>query len=168
MRVQLPPSALKLAAKAAHFAYILAKVPSFGISSKKGGGMKKRAIYIINKIQRNYIIFFAGLALFSGGLTNWYFWHMMRNAYFYTKNPIKLLENFYGAFLSGYLIILVILIYFLIVISNRTFGPLFRIEQDLKKFLDGDKNKRIKLRPKDSFKELADNINKALDLATKK
>jgi len=130
--------------------------------------MRKRTIYIINKIQRNYIIAAVGLTTLAGGLTNWYFWHMMRNAYFFTKNPVKLLQNFYGIFLSGYLIILIILVYFLIVISNRTFGPLYRIEQDLKKFLDGDKNKRVKLRSKDSFKELADNINKALDLASKK
>jgi len=130
--------------------------------------MRKRTIYIINKIQRNYIIAVVALTMLAGGLTNWYFWHMMRNAYFFTKNPVKLIQNFYMVFLSGYLILLVILIYFLIILSNRTFGPLYRIEQDLKKFLQGDRNKRVKLRQKDNFTELADNINRVIELADKK
>jgi len=133
-----------------------------------GGKMRKRTIYIINKIQRNYIIAVVALTMLAGGLTNWYFWHMMRNAYFFTKNPVKLIQNFYMVFLSGYLILLVILIYFLIILSNRTFGPLYRIEQDLKKFLQGDRNKRVKLRQKDNFTELADNINRVIELADKK
>lgn len=130
--------------------------------------MRKRTIYIINKIQRNYIIAVVALTMLAGGLTNWYFWHMMRNAYFFTKNPVKLIQNFYMVFLSGYLILLVILIYFLIILSNRTFGPLYRIEQDLKKLLQGDRNKRVKLRQKDNFTELADNINRVIELADKK
>ncbi len=125
--------------------------------------MSKRTKYIINGLQLRYILIIIALIIFAAGVTHWYFWNMLNNAHFFTKDPVKFIRNFYLAFLSGYMIIFVILVYFIIVMSNRTFGALFRIEEDLKKYLDGDKSTRIKLRKRDHLKGLADKINNVLD-----
>ncbi|MDP8259500.1 MAG: hypothetical protein P9L96_00620 [Candidatus Gygaella obscura] len=125
--------------------------------------MSKRSKYIINGLQLKYVLIVIALIILAAGITHWYFWSMLNNAHFFTKDPVKFIRSFYLGFLSGYMIIFVILVYFIIVMSNRTFGALFRIEEDLNKFIDGDKSVRVKLRKRDHLKGLAEKINTVLD-----
>ena len=47
--------------------------------------------------------------------------------------------------------------------SHRIIGPVYRINRDLQRVLDGEEDVRIKLRDKDQFKGLAGRVNTLLD-----
>ena len=60
--------------------------------------------------------------------------------------------------------LLLILILWGVVLSHRFAGPLERLEDDLKKIIEGEEyKKRIRLRRDDDVKPIADEINRLLD-----
>ena len=65
--------------------------------------------------------------------------------------------------LIGLPVISILLLFWGLVISHRIAGPVYRLEQDLKKIAEGDFSLRIKLRKKDEFASIAKAINKVLD-----
>ncbi|MBN1523553.1 MAG: hypothetical protein JW904_03615 [Spirochaetales bacterium] len=65
------------------------------------------------------------------------------------------------------LLLMVIIIIVGIFYSHRIAGPIYRIEEDIKRVLDGEKNVSIKLRKNDKLKSLADQINKLIKAVEK-
>ncbi len=66
--------------------------------------------------------------------------------------PVVLVSAFY----------IVLIIIFGLFYSHRLAGPLYRIESDIKSYLDGDDTVQVHLRKNDFFQTLADLINKVL------
>ncbi len=60
------------------------------------------------------------------------------------------------------LLIMLIIIVVGIFYSHRIAGPMYRIETDIKRVLDGEKNVRINLRKKDKLKSLAELVNQLI------
>jgi methyl-accepting chemotaxis protein len=50
-----------------------------------------------------------------------------------------------------------------ILTSHRIAGPAFRMQQEIARVLAGEKGVRMKLRKKDSFHELADDVNSLVE-----
>jgi methyl-accepting chemotaxis protein len=65
--------------------------------------------------------------------------------------------------LTGLPVISILLLSWGLVISHRIAGPVYRLEQDLKKIAEGNFSLRIKLRKKDELASIAEGINKVLD-----
>ena len=61
------------------------------------------------------------------------------------------------------LIIMVIIVIFGIFYSHRIAGPLYRIQTDIEKVLDGSKDVRINLRKRDKMKPLANLLNHMIE-----
>lgn len=53
-----------------------------------------------------------------------------------------------------------------LIFSHKTAGPLFQIKSIAKKIHSGDASSRIKLRPGDDFREVAEHLNSAFDKLT--
>ena len=51
-----------------------------------------------------------------------------------------------------------------IVVTHRVAGPIYRIEQDLKRLLQGEKIEPIHIRRRDEFQELVDIINQVIEM----
>jgi len=51
-----------------------------------------------------------------------------------------------------------------VVLSHRMAGPIFRLQKDLKDVAEGDYERRIIFRKRDDLDELAERVNKVLDL----
>jgi len=86
------------------------------------------------------------------------------NAYEIVKNiNILLLKR------TGFLILLLIILVFYLEIRflHRVAGPLFRIEKTLKEISEGKDVEPIKLRKKDFYKTLADEVNKIIEYINK-
>lgn len=65
--------------------------------------------------------------------------------------------------LIGVPIIFILLFIWGVILSHRFSGPIYRLEQDLKKIAAGDYSLRIKFRKKDEIQYIADAINRVLD-----
>jgi len=74
----------------------------------------------------------------------------------------KRYEIVFPTLLMNNLIIMILIMVIGIFYSHRMAGPIYRMEQDIKKVLAGEKDLRIKVRKKDKFKELAELINKLI------
>ncbi len=61
------------------------------------------------------------------------------------------------------LIIIIFISIFGLFYSHRIAGPIYRINNDIRRTLNGEKGVRIKLRNKDKLKDLADNVNQLLE-----
>jgi hypothetical protein len=86
------------------------------------------------------------------------------NAYEIVKNiNILLLKR------TGFLILLLIILVFYLEIRflHRVAGPLYRIEKTLKEISEGKDVEPIKLRKKDFYKTLADEVNKVIEYINK-
>ncbi len=74
-------------------------------------------------------------------------------------------EHDWGTILFQLIVILILLSIFNvmkgILISHRIVGPIYHIQKDLKKFIDGDLLTETKIRKKDEFKEFAEVVNAA-------
>jgi methyl-accepting chemotaxis protein len=80
-------------------------------------------------------------------------------------NIIPVLNKINIILLIGLPVISILLLFWGLVISHRIAGPVYRLEQDLKKIAEGDFSLRIKLRKKDELVSIAEGINKVLDKA---
>jgi methyl-accepting chemotaxis protein len=86
------------------------------------------------------------------------------NAYEIVKNiNILLLKR------TGFLILLLIILVFYLEVRflHRIVGPLYRIEKTLKEISEGKDVEPIKLRKKDFYKTLADEVNKVIEYINK-
>jgi methyl-accepting chemotaxis protein len=86
------------------------------------------------------------------------------NAYEIVKNiNILLLKR------TGFLILLLIILVFYLEVRflHRIAGPLYRIEKTLKEISEGKDVEPIKLRKKDFYKTLADEVNKVIEYINK-
>jgi methyl-accepting chemotaxis protein len=77
--------------------------------------------------------------------------------------PINRLELILPPILINNLVIMVIITVIGLFYSHRIAGPVFRIEQDLSRVLDGETGVRIRLRKKDALKSLANKINQLIE-----
>ncbi len=96
---------------------------------------------------------------------------------FYLWSHRKIGETFYKAhytinYVSDLLLPVIIIcglicfvfcIIFTLLFQQKVVGPLYRIEQDLRKVAEGDFNVRVKIRATDRFHSLEDAVNSAID-----
>jgi len=80
---------------------------------------------------------------------------------------IKRWELVIPPILLNNLIIIIIVIVIGIFYSHRIAGPVYRIQNDIERVLEGEKDIRIVLRRKDSPKEIADSINLLIERVRK-
>ncbi len=66
------------------------------------------------------------------------------------------------------LIMLIVVSIIGIFYSHKIAGPAYRIQEDIKRVLGGEKDVVIRLRKKDKLKELADKVNKLIEEYSKK
>jgi hypothetical protein len=52
--------------------------------------------------------------------------------------------------------------------SHRIAGPVYRMQKDIEKALEGEKGVRVHLRKKDKLKDLAEKVNALIDAYEKK
>ena len=60
-------------------------------------------------------------------------------------------------------LIFLIIFFYAVIISHRLAGPIFRLEKDLDKIIEGDHSVRIRFRSKDCLDSLAVKLNQVLD-----
>jgi methyl-accepting chemotaxis protein len=61
------------------------------------------------------------------------------------------------------LVIMVLLIIMGIFMTHRIAGPVYRVQKDIERVLDGEKGVRVKFRKGDSFPELAEKVNSLIE-----
>ncbi len=78
--------------------------------------------------------------------------------------PINPIELILPPILINNIVIMVIIAVIGVFYSHRIAGPIYRIEKDLARILDGEKGVRIQTRKRDIMKSLVDKINRLADL----
>ncbi len=78
-------------------------------------------------------------------------------------DPVKRWEIVLPVILWNNLVIMIVLSVMGIFYSHKMAGPVYRMNADIRMVLGGELGKRIKLRKKDEFQSLADNINLLFD-----
>jgi len=73
----------------------------------------------------------------------------------------------YIILIAGFSFVTVLLLTWALIFIHRIVGPLFRLERELEKIIDGKKINKIRFRKNDSFLSLADKINRLIDLIPK-
>ena len=76
------------------------------------------------------------------------------------------LQRMYSALppiLLNDLVIMVLLIIMGIFMTHRIAGPVYRVQKDIQRVLDGEKGVRVKFRKGDSFPELAVKVNSLIE-----
>ena len=81
--------------------------------------------------------------------------------------PVNRIELILPPIIINNLIIILIISVIGVFYSHRIAGPVFRMEKDINRVLQGEKGVVVKLRKKDKFKALADNINQLIGKAEK-
>ena len=56
-----------------------------------------------------------------------------------------------------------LIFFYAVIISHRLAGPIFRLEKDLDKIIEGDHSIRIRFRSKDCLDSLANKLNQVLN-----
>lgn len=158
----------------------------------------KRKTYVIDKkfqfrfIAAFLVLVIVSLVLFSAGLAGYYYvsYVMGDNIFneFITISkkvmkendkgeltsqtevlpPVNRIEVILPPILINNLIILVVVSIIGIFYSHKIAGPVFRIQEDIKRVLNGEKDIVIKLRKKDKLHELAEQVNKLIEEYNKK
>ncbi len=73
----------------------------------------------------------------------------------------------YIILISGFSVVTVLLLTWALIFIHRIVGPLFRLEKELDKIIDGKTINKIQFRKNDSFLSLADKINRLVDMIPK-
>ena len=73
----------------------------------------------------------------------------------------------YIILIAGFSFVTVLLLTWALIFIHRIVGPLFRLERELEKIIDGKKVGKIRFRKNDSFISLAEKINRLIDLIPK-
>jgi methyl-accepting chemotaxis protein len=61
------------------------------------------------------------------------------------------------------LVIMVLLVVVGIFLTHRIAGPVFRVQRDIDRVLEGEKHVRVRFRRHDAFPELAEKVNKLIE-----
>ena len=85
-----------------------------------------------------------------------------------TLPPVNRIELILPPVLINNLIILIVISIIGIFYSHKIAGPVYRIQEDIKRVLGGEKDVVIKLRKNDKLKELAEQVNKLIEEYNKK
>jgi methyl-accepting chemotaxis protein len=153
----------------------------------------KRKNYVIDKkfqfrfIAAFLVLIIVSLVIFSAGFAGYYYirYMMGENIFneFITIHKKVMVENEAGEILSqtkdlppvnrleiilppiliNNLIILIAVSIIGIFYSHKIAGPVYRIQEDIKRVLDGEKDVVIKLRKKDKLHTLAEEVNKLIE-----
>jgi len=135
--------------------------------------------------RRNYLVAkkfqlkFAGLilgfmflvALFSALTIYYNTWMVLgeKLANVYPQGRLKgILQHANYVLFFRILIVSPIVLFFAIYVSHRIAGPIYRIRRDLEQVAAGNYSLRIKLRKTDELKDVADAMNKVIDVLEQK
>ena len=79
--------------------------------------------------------------------------------------PVNRLELILPPILINNLVIMIIIAVIGIFYSHRIAGPIYRMQQDLTRVIEGEEGVRIRLRKKDTMQSLANKINQLIEKA---
>jgi methyl-accepting chemotaxis protein len=158
----------------------------------------KRKTYVIDKkFQFRFIAAFLvlvviSLVLFSAGFAGYYYIKYMMGENIFSEfivihkqvikeneagepipqtevqPPVHRTDIILPAILINNLIILIVVSVIGIFYSHKIAGPVYRIQEDIKRVLKGEKDIVIKLRKKDKLHTLAEEVNKLIEAYNKK
>ena len=77
-------------------------------------------------------------------------------------------HKIYLVLVLGFILVTVLLLSWSSLFLHRIVGPLYRLEKEIEKVIQGEKIKRIRFRKNDSFAGLADKINTLVEKAQAK
>ncbi|MBI4970252.1 MAG: hypothetical protein HZC17_00210 [Candidatus Omnitrophica bacterium] len=143
---------------------------------RKGNNPESRSyshLFIYKPIQRQYFIWMAVITIVAAFVISFVVHQTVRSALSHeiartTKlSVIEILNGMEYDLLINIFVVLFIAVIVSAIISvfflHRIVGPIYRIQETLKKMADGQiPDKDIKLRPGDFFSELAAELNRAL------
>ncbi|MFH1790536.1 MAG: methyl-accepting chemotaxis protein [Candidatus Omnitrophota bacterium] len=132
---------------------------------------RRRQYFISKEFQLKYvgvILLFMFLVAFFSALTIYYTTWMLlgeKLANVYPQGRLALILRHANVVLFWRLIAVTPLVAFgAVFLSHRIAGPIYRIKKDLDSVADGNFALRIRLRKTDELKDVADAINKVLDV----
>ena len=158
----------------------------------------KRKTYVIDKkfqfrfIVAFLVLIFASLILFSAAFAGYYYLRYINGENIFDefitiqqKSPAvdaagneitkpgppivtDRFELILPPILINNLVILIVISVIGVFYSHKIAGPIYRIQEDIKRVLGGEKDIVIRLRKKDKLKELADQVNKLIEEYNKK
>ena len=141
------------------------------------GGKSNRSVknILINvRYQLKYIFWLSstGLVLMLANSATFYFFVKENYALLVELSPMtdeakqQLYSELYqiiGYLVAGNLFFLVLISLLGLVYSHRTAGPLYHFKRVFNDVKQGNKNARVKLRPTDDFRDVADAFNEMMD-----
>jgi methyl-accepting chemotaxis protein len=91
--------------------------------------------------------------------------HLVRQTYYESvpQPPIKRWELVIPAILTNNLVLLAVMTIIGLFYSHRIAGPVYKMNREIRRVLEGSEGVRIKLRKKDKLKDLAATLNALLD-----
>jgi methyl-accepting chemotaxis protein len=91
--------------------------------------------------------------------------HLVRQTYYESvaQPPIKRWEVVVPAIVANNLVLLVVMTVIGLFYSHRIAGPVYKMNRELRRVLEGTEGVRVKLRKKDQLKDLAATLNAVLD-----
>ena len=131
--------------------------------------------YIVNpQYQLRYIFWLTSSGLFLVILNAWIAYTYIKENYLTlvdlspmtdeAKNQLYLeLRHLALAITSSSALFLIVIAALGIVLSHRTAGPLYAFKRAFEEIANGNTGKRLKLRPGDEFKDVAESFNKMMD-----
>lgn len=135
-------------------------------------GLFQRTKFVVNpKAQYKIVLFLGGIAVISALV-------IMVVTYSQLMKVSPLIDSSLGGpdeiigdiIIRISIVVFVMIIYFIIagvVLTNRVAGPIWRLEDQLRRYLSGEKIDPIKFRKEDEFQELPDIINEVLSRCKK-
>jgi len=132
---------------------------------------RRKRYFVKKKLQTKYIVFVL-LAmilptLVCGGALYYLIWQTVADEIAIPEaistSLIPALNRVNTILVIAIPLVFLIMLILSILISHKIAGPLFRLEKELKEIAKGDYSRKIKLRPNDELKEIADGINEILD-----
>ncbi len=128
---------------------------------------KRKTILINKKLQLKYtsMIVFALLIMLALAEIQAFFIVREIEPNIFSSTMGRHLNSIFLWLILGGVVVIILVIWFTIYFSHRIAGPLYRIEKDINDIIESKNfDKRIVLREKDELFEVAETINKLLDL----
>ena len=133
----------------------------------------QRKKYLINKkLQMRYVRLVVAPTICVAAVVYYLVYYLLIR---HIAIPEIIVNNILAPFKEANIILLILMPIILlplvigaIFMSHKIAGPMYRIEMELERILNGDLSKRIILRKGDYMKEIADGINLLIDKLAKK
>lgn len=140
-------------------------------SKDEGVNFKRTRRIISHPLQRKLLMFIFAASLIPSGIITVCLYYLIFNLMAWqvglpdviSSNLIPMAQRVSLIILVLFPVALLIIWNVAIILSHRITGPVYRLETDLKKYIQGEKKGPIRLREKDELQDLVSLINQLID-----